>query len=145
MKKRRRFGRRFDSCRYHPTVSSTVHVTHYYDFKRVCQDCQGSFIFFAAEQKYWFETLGFHADARAVRCAECRKIAKVSQEVQRRYVELCHLESRRPEQDLEWLGLYCALPGIKSSELPQQVLNRLAKLPEINRARLEKCRCILKP
>ncbi len=118
---------------------------YYLDCSCNCTSCKRPFIFFAAEQKYWFETLGFHADARAVRCAECRKIVKASQEVQSRYVELSHLEPRRPEQDLEWLELYCALPGIKSSALPEQVLNRLAKLPEIDSARLEECRRILKP
>ena len=31
-----------------------------------------NFIFFALEQKHWFEELGFYVDADCVRCTECR-------------------------------------------------------------------------
>src|SRR5262245_27545254 len=37
---------------------TTMPVTHYFDLKRVCQDCRRPFLFFAAEQKHWYEELG---------------------------------------------------------------------------------------
>lgn len=40
-------------------VAATVPVTHYYDVERQCRDCNQMFIFFAAEQKYWYEELQF--------------------------------------------------------------------------------------
>ena len=135
-----------DITRQHP---ATVHVTHYYDVKRVCRDCKRQFLFFAEEQKYWYEELGFRLEADCVRCCDCRKIiqdeTEESKAIQARYTELCHLDRRSPAEDLEWLELYCALPGMKAKQAAIDVLNRLAKTPEINRARWEECRRILKP
>src|SRR5687768_13036282 len=37
----------------------TIGVTHYFDSRRVCRTCSRPFLFFAEEQKYWYETLGF--------------------------------------------------------------------------------------
>ncbi|MDB2685584.1 zinc-ribbon domain-containing protein [Mariniblastus sp.] len=45
----------------------------YVDILETCRDCQRPFLFFAVEQKYWYETLKFHIDAECTRCAECRK------------------------------------------------------------------------
>ena len=42
---------------------ATVPVTHYYDVKRHCLDCGRSFLFFAEEQKHWYEVLGFGLDS----------------------------------------------------------------------------------
>ena len=44
----------------------------YVDIARRCRKCQCWFIFFALEQKYWFEELGFNVDADCVHCQECR-------------------------------------------------------------------------
>ena len=40
--------------------------------ERVCRDCAKAFAFSAAEQKHWYEELGFLLDSTAVRCAPCR-------------------------------------------------------------------------
>ena len=50
--------------------------TVYGPLDRVCRDCKKPFLFTAAEQKYWYETLRFPLDSIAVRCAECRKILR---------------------------------------------------------------------
>lgn len=45
---------------------------YYVDILKLCRDCKRNFIFFAKEQRYWFEELGFYVDADCVRCCECR-------------------------------------------------------------------------
>jgi hypothetical protein len=52
---------------------ATVPVTHYYDVKRTCRDCARPFIFFADEQKHWYEELKLPLEADCVRCVPCRK------------------------------------------------------------------------
>ncbi len=52
---------------------ATVPVTHYYDLQRKCRSCQRPFIFFAEEQRYWYEELQFGLEADAVHCVECRQ------------------------------------------------------------------------
>jgi len=38
---------------------ATFPVTHYFDLERICLKCSRPFIFFAAEQKHWYETLTY--------------------------------------------------------------------------------------
>jgi hypothetical protein len=52
---------------------STFPRTLYVDIKKQCIQCKRSFIFFALEQKYWYEILGFYIDTDCVKCIDCRK------------------------------------------------------------------------
>ncbi|MFN7936821.1 MAG: zinc-ribbon domain containing protein [Bryobacteraceae bacterium] len=45
----------------------------YVDAERTCVQCGERFVFGAREQKYWYESLGFHLDSTAIRCVRCRK------------------------------------------------------------------------
>ncbi len=45
----------------------------YVDILKTCRDCGRRFIFFAEEQRYWYEQLHFKLDADCVRCPVCRK------------------------------------------------------------------------
>ena len=53
---------------------SAIHVTHYFDVKRICRDCGSLFIFFAEEQKFRYEELGFPVNSDSILCSACRKI-----------------------------------------------------------------------
>ena len=46
--------------------TATVPVTHYFEVKRRCRDCGKPLIFFAVEQQYWYEELGFGLDSDCV-------------------------------------------------------------------------------
>ena len=45
----------------------------YVDEKKTCLQCGQACTFFAAEQKYWYETLKFNFASKAIRCLSCRK------------------------------------------------------------------------
>lgn len=45
---------------------------YYVDILRNCRECRRPFLFFAQEQRYWFEELQFFVDADCVHCSECR-------------------------------------------------------------------------
>lgn len=62
--------------------------TYYVDVRRVCRTCQRPFIFFAREQRYWFETLRFFVDADCVFCPTCRRESRHVQRRLRRYSDL---------------------------------------------------------
>lgn len=51
------------------------HIPRYFyvDEPKRCLQCGKDFVFGAKEQKHWYETLKFHFDSVAVRCASCRK------------------------------------------------------------------------
>jgi Probable zinc-ribbon domain len=87
---------------------ATVQVTHYFDVTRKCRDCGSSFIFFAAEQKYWYEDLSFGLDADCVRCIPCRRKQQGISQVQQRYETLFHVSERTFDQNLE-MADYCLL------------------------------------
>ena len=89
--------------------NSGYSVTHYFDEPRVCRDCKSKFIFFAEEQKHWYEELGFSLNSDCVRCVECRKTQQGLGRLSAQYVELMALPNRTTEQSLEMVGCCLAL------------------------------------
>lgn len=85
----------------HLQVDATLPVTHYFDVRRKCRDCQRRFLFFAEEQKYWYETLGFGLDSDCVRCVPCRRAHRGLERERARYEELFHVAERSVEEELE--------------------------------------------
>jgi hypothetical protein len=61
---------------------------YYVDLLEYCRTCNRPFIFFAREQKHWFETLRFFVDARCVLCPECRRDSQTHRRRLRRYSDL---------------------------------------------------------
>ena len=88
---------------------ATVPVTHYYDVKRACRDCGRPFIFFAQEQKHWYEELGLPLEADCVRCVPCRKRQHGIAAKRERYEDLFHVQARTPAENLEMADCCLAL------------------------------------
>ncbi len=111
---------------------ATVPVTHYYDIDKVCRDCRRRFIFFAEEQKHWYEELEFPLDADAVRCAPCRKRMQHIGRARKRYEQLSHVASRNLEETLEMAD--CCLMLIEEAVFHQRQAERvrmlLGRVPE---------------
>ena len=80
---------------------ATVPVTHYYDVERECRDCRRPFIFFAQEQKHWYEDLGLPLEADCVRCVPCRRRQNGIAAKRERYEELFHILDRTQVENLE--------------------------------------------
>ncbi|KZN53215.1 zinc-ribbon domain-containing protein [Pseudoalteromonas luteoviolacea] len=73
----------------------------YVDIEEECVDCHRLFIFYALEQKYWFEELRFWVDAHCIRCIECRKKDQEIKNMQRRYGDLVSKENRTNDETAE--------------------------------------------
>lgn len=71
----------------------------YVDIARKCRSCRRWFLFFALEQKYWFETLKFNINADCVHCHECRRASQIQRKMQYRYDELL---TQTEKSTLEW-------------------------------------------
>ena len=117
-----------DRARQH----SPVPYTHYYDLERKCRDCKRPFIFFAEEQKHWYETLGFDNGANAVRCPQCRKNNQALVRRLRRYEVLLKQTPRTEAETLELAE--CAITllenGAFATTLCQRIRSFLKKVPE---------------
>ncbi len=111
-------------------VITTMGVTHYYDLRRVCRDCERPFLFFAAEQKHWYEELGFTLEADAVRCVPCRRQRQGVDRSRQRYETLVNAP-RSVEEDAE-LAEHClvlmeaGLFSPRKGELVRRVAKRIA-------------------
>ena len=88
---------------------ATYAVTHYCDVERLCRDCRRPFIFFAEEQKHWYEELGFKLDVQCVRCFECRKRRQRLARQRTTYESLYHTPHRDIEQNLQFAETCLAL------------------------------------
>jgi hypothetical protein len=105
---------------------ATVPVTHYFDVKRQCRDCDRPFIFFAQEQKHWYEDLGLPLEADCVRCVECRKHQRGIALKRERYEELFHVPERTPAEDLEMAE--CCLSLIEEGIFHRRQMQRIREL-----------------
>lgn len=111
---------------------ATVPVTHYFDLERTCRDCKRPFIFFAAEQKHWYEELGFGLESDCVRCVECRKRQHGIARQREQYETLFHVEHRTEEQTLQMADACLALieAGIFAVRQTERVRMLLNSIPE---------------
>ncbi len=102
---------RYDSVKYFLETAIRADITKqnyseyprkiYVDIEVVCDKCNREFIFFAKEQQYWFEELGFYIDSHGTHCFECRKRLKQVAVMQKRYQQLVETKNRSDEQSLE--------------------------------------------
>lgn len=113
-------------------VPATVPVTHYFNVERICADCKEPFIFYAREQKHWYEELGFPLEAQAIRCARCRKAAQKIARTRKTYEDLLAKKSRSPNEHLKLLEalLHLIEKGIFSAKKIQAARALLKKISE---------------
>lgn len=116
-------------------TESTRPVTHYYDLERQCDDCERWFIFYAVEQKHWYEKLGFGLDSDCIHCPECRKERQALQRKRFRYEELQARDDLDRDEAFELarcrLELVAAgVFGFRQLDRVRQVLNRYPDDPE---------------
>ena len=135
---RRRYGSRRDdvvfpesAIRADPTRQNfTVFPRNFYvDTLRDCRSCGRPFLFFAREQKYWYEVLRFYVDADCVHCPECRRSNQQLQRRFRRYSEQIS-KSELPESELATLvedAVFLWNAGILKNEQRLRQLRNLAR------------------
>ncbi|MGE8492563.1 MULTISPECIES: zinc-ribbon domain containing protein [Comamonas] len=70
----------------------------YVDMRKTCRSCKRPFIFFAAEQRHWFEVLQFYVDADCVHCPECRVQRMAAKRAFQRYSALTLLAKPTPDE-----------------------------------------------
>jgi hypothetical protein len=73
----------------------------YVDILEHCNVCHRPFIFFAKEQQYWFERLGFWVDAHCTRCFDCRHKDHEIKAMQRKYEALVSKSDRSESESRE--------------------------------------------
>ena len=77
------------------------YVTHYFDVTKKCVDCNRMFLFFAKEQRFWYEILKFNLSANCIRCVECRKPVRGSESLRKRYDQLANTADISESDSLE--------------------------------------------
>jgi Probable zinc-ribbon domain len=105
---------------------SPIAVTHYYDLDTTCRDCGRRFIFFAEEQKFWYEELQLPLEADAVRCWECRREQRLLAKEKKRYDEVCLVENRTVDQTFEMAA--CCLSLIENGVFPSGQIQHVRQL-----------------
>ncbi len=110
---------------------ATVPVTQYFDVEKTCRDCARPFIFFAEEQQYWYEVLGFGLDSDCVRCVPCRKRQQGISRLRVRYEELFHVPARTVAENLEFAD--CCLTLVEQGVFHKRQTERVRML--LNRVR----------
>lgn len=115
---------------------ATLHYTHYYDIGKICRGCKAPFIFYAEEQKYWYEDLQFPLEADCVRCHPCRTKLHEIQKTRLRYEALCRINPRSADEDAEQAECRLSLveEGVFSPQQLEQVRAFLNRYPDHHKA-----------
>lgn len=104
-------------------AKATLHVTHYFDAKRVCRKCERPFLFFAEEQKYWYEDLRFPLEADCLDCHPCRKDEQRLRAIRKKYDALLEEATRTPMDTLELVE--CGLLLVESAVFSAKLVPKL--------------------
>lgn len=75
--------------------------TIYVDIERQCIQCDKWFLFYALEQKYWYEHLGFYVDADCTKCINCRINERGIKKFMMTYQDLVNKENRSEKETRE--------------------------------------------
>jgi hypothetical protein len=83
------------------------HVPRYFyvDVPRTCVECSQGFVFAAAEQKHWYESLKFHFDSVPIRCSSCRRKRRSEKSLQQALSAAVARARREPESAAAQLAL----------------------------------------
>lgn len=125
-----------DVSRQHYTVRPRL---CYVDILKTCHKCERQFLFFAREQRHWYEELGFWVDADCVHCPECRR---ANHHLRRRFQRYSRLISAEAigDEDLARLvddAVFLFTEGVLRNEQRLRRLKNLARsrIPESEASR----------
>jgi hypothetical protein len=112
----------------HPTLP----VSHYYDIEKICRRCKCHFIFFAEEQKYWYETLQFPLDSDCVLCTACRKTEQFLSRNCSTYERLENAKTREWKDNLKMAksALTLVENGVFGTKVVQKIRRLLKTVPD---------------
>ena len=114
----------------------------YVDIERSCTDCQRMFIWFAKEQKYWFEQQFIHTNAKCLRCYECRQEHKKQKKIIQNYSYYSTKDTLK-EDDLEAFLLAAIELSAEGLLLePKKVLEELNRFKENHKRLPEKLKAL---
>ena len=105
---------------------------YYVDVLENCRECGLPFLFFAREQKFWYEELGFHVEACATLCSACRQRAHARRALLARYAEAVR-EAKPSGEAL--LSLVDIVAGLAEAG----VLKRVERLGALKNRALRQC------
>ena len=107
----------------------------YVDATFRCSQCKTSFCFTTAEQKLWYEELGFYVDSCAKDCQNCRKNNRQKKELRQEYDR--DIQIALESADIELKNRLCSVIDDLCSfetELPNRIhQNRHALAKQIER------------
>lgn len=107
-------------------AKAMLHVTHYFDARRVCRKCERPFLFFAEEQKHWYEDLRFPLEADCLDCPPCRKDEQRLRAIRQKYDALLEEAARTPTATLELVE--CGLALVESAVFSAKLVPKLRGL-----------------
>lgn len=84
----------------------------YVDLRRTCETCKVSFVFSAAEQKYFFEKRLFPFYSTPIHCPTCRRLRRGTRALNDAMAEALQGLEARPDEPAALLALAAAIVGL---------------------------------
>lgn len=111
---------------------------YYVDVLNECLSCGAPFVFFAQEQKHWFETLRLHVATDCLSCSHCRALAIANRQPLKRLSNCAVAVASTAQQATNCVGRAVVLMGSAAMRRAFQKLQGLAVLRKRPQADLAK-------
>ena len=111
---------------------------YYVDVLNKCLSCGARFVFFAQEQKHWFETLRLHVATDCLSCPYCRAQAIANRQPLKRLSNWAEAAASTGQQATNWVGRAVVLMGASALRKAFQRLQGFAVLRKRPQADLAK-------
>ncbi|QDT18118.1 zinc-ribbon domain containing protein [Alienimonas californiensis] len=116
---------------------SVMQEAGYFDQDCRCKDCGRGFLWFAEEQRHWFEDLQFDLGTECLHCVECRQAIQREKELAERYARKAADLDRAGSPDDLLAGAAAGVRliergkfGPKANQRVRAALNRLSAEPD---------------
>ncbi|MDB4614100.1 zinc-ribbon domain-containing protein [bacterium] len=101
----------------------------YIDARITCKACDVAFLFATAEQKHWYEDLGFYVDSFPNRCPVCRRNTRELTRLRQQYDATISSALSEPDTDLKQRTVALIDMLVATGlEIPAVILERRASL-----------------
>ena len=133
-------GLRVLGCADYHRQNALYPVSHYFDVAKTCRICRRRVIFYAREQKFWYEDLRFPQHANCVHCHDCRREQRYLKRLRLQYERLITDTHRTESESLDLAECTLELIRLKAVkaqkiDLVRMVIKRTKETPK-NRKRL---------
>ena len=105
----------------------------YFDLNKTCENCSKEFVFSKEEQQFWYEKLGFWVQSKPKHCADCRKVKRQKNKLNKELTDILSKKESLAIEDMEKLiELYKEINRPDKSQYYKNIIEKNKRKTDTN-------------